>query len=92
MRLGTGYELFKNQKENKAKLEALFGTSAFLFHNVKSMEITEVINTFQVKNKINLLAIINNKHSFFESFFFKNTVNQIGFHLKVPFLVIPNKK
>lgn len=91
MHVSTGYELTEKQERNMAKLESIFEHSAFLFHNIKTMEITHAINEFQVKYKINLLVMINNKHSFFENIFFKNTINQIGFHLNVPFLVIPAK-
>lgn len=91
MHVSTGYDLTEKQERNKNKLESMFKHSAFLFHEIKTMDITHAINEFQVKHKINLLVMINNKHSFFENLFFKNTINQIGFHLNVPFLVIPSK-
>ncbi|REE07737.1 nucleotide-binding universal stress UspA family protein [Winogradskyella pacifica] len=91
MHVSTGYELTEKQERNKAQLESMFENSAFLFHNIKAMDITNAINEFQVKHKINLLVMINNKHSFFENIFFKNTINQIGFHLNIPFLVIPTE-
>ncbi|EPR73410.1 putative universal stress protein UspA [Winogradskyella psychrotolerans RS-3] len=89
LHVSTGSELNEKQKSNKEKLKLVFKNSAFLFHQFKSMEITDAINEFQIKQKINLLVMINNKHSFFENLFFKNKINQIGFHLNVPFLVIP---
>ncbi|MEP3836747.1 MAG: universal stress protein [Algibacter sp.] len=89
MHVSTGYELNETQEKNKDKLESMFKHSAFLFHEIKTKDITHAINEFQLKYKINLLVMINNKHSFFENLFFKNTINQIGFHLNVPFLVIP---
>lgn len=91
MHVSTGYDLTETQETNKYNLKKLFKNSAFLYHDVKTMEILEAINEFQVKHKINLLVMINNKHSFFENLFFKATINQIGFHLNVPFLVIPLK-
>lgn len=89
MHVSTGYELTKKQQSNKDQLESFFKGLAYLFHEIKTMEITHAINEFQVKHKISLLVMINNKHSFFENIFFKNTINQIGFHLNIPFLVIP---
>jgi nucleotide-binding universal stress UspA family protein len=91
MHVSTGYDLTDKQERSKTKLESIFKNSAYLFHNIKTMNIIEAINVFQVEHKINLLVMINNKHSFFENLFFKNTVNQIGFHLNVPFLVMPTK-
>ncbi|MEM5565493.1 universal stress protein [Psychroserpens sp. AS72] len=91
MHISTGHDLTENQEQNKANLKSIFEHTAYLFHEVKSMNIAEAINEFQTKHKINLLVMINNKHSFYENLFFKNTVNQIGFHLNIPFLVIPSK-
>lgn len=91
MHISTGYDLTEKQKKNKSDLEVILNNIAFLFHDVRSMNITDAINHFQIKHKINLLVMINNKHSFFENLFFKNTISQIGFHLNIPFLVIPIK-
>lgn len=90
MHVSTGNKLTDYQENNKLNLESIFKNTAYLFHNIKSMNILEAINEFQMKHKINLLVMINNKHSFFENLFFKNTINQIGFHLNIPFLVIPS--
>lgn len=86
-----GYELSEKQKTNKIKLEKLLKKTTQLFHSVSGQTVAEAINNFQLKARINLLIMINNKHSFFENLFFKNTINQIGFHLNIPFLVIPSK-
>ena len=86
-----GYDLSEAQEENKKVLEKYFEKSAYLFQSISNQTIEEGINNFQLKARINLLVMINNKHSFFENLFFKNTINKIGFHLNVPFLVIPSK-
>lgn len=90
MHVSTGYDLTEVQQNNKKQLEGMFKSSAFLYHDVRSSDIPDAVSVFQVEHKINLLVMINNKHSFFENLFFKNTINQIGFHLKIPFLVIPS--
>ena len=77
------------QESNKRKLDIFFGSIAHLFHLVKHKNVTDAILDFQLKSRINLLVMINNKHSFFENLFFKSTIKHIGFHLHVPFLVIP---
>ena len=92
MHVSSGYDLTEAQMNHKLQLEYMFKSTAFLFHDVRSMEIADAIQEFQVKHKINLLVMINNKHSFFENIFFENTIHQIGFHLNVPFLVIPSSK
>lgn len=91
LHVSTGYDLTEEQEENKLKMERYFEKIAHLFHDYKNQEVPEAINNFQLKTRINLLAMINNKHSFFENLFFKSTIKQIGFHLNIPFLVIPSK-
>jgi nucleotide-binding universal stress UspA family protein len=86
-----GYELSEEQEDNKKALEKYFEKSAYLFQSASNQTVEEGINNFQLKRKVNLLVMINNKHSFFENLFFKNAINQIGFHLNIPFLVIPSK-
>ena len=80
------------QFQNQGQLALFFEGTAYLFHDVGNMDVPDAINNFQIKHKINLLAMVNNKHSIFENIFFKNTIHQIGFHLNIPFLVIPNLK
>lgn len=91
MHVSNGYDLSEVQEKNRLDLESIFNNSAYLFHDIEMMDINDAINKFQIKAKINLLAMINNKHSFFENLFFESTIHKIGFHLNIPFLVIPLK-
>lgn len=89
--LTYGYDLSEKQEENKLILETHLKKETYLIHEVGNQTVEEGITNFQSKTRVNMLVMINNKHSFFENLFFKNTINQIGFHLKIPFLVIPAK-
>jgi nucleotide-binding universal stress UspA family protein len=91
--LHVSYSRDLNQEEinNKLKLEKLLVDFNDTYHSVKDQEIPAAINEFQKSTYVQLLMMINNKHSFFENLFFKPVINQIGFHLNVPFLVIPSK-
>jgi nucleotide-binding universal stress UspA family protein len=91
LNVSYGNELTEEQNKNKKKLEAYFKNIAYFFHSISNQNIPEAITKFQLKTRINLLVMINNKHSFFENLFFKSNINQIGFHLNIPFLVIPSK-
>ena len=86
-----GEALTETQERNKKHLETYFKAAAYLFHEVKNKNISHAIADFQLKARINLLVMVNNKHSFFENIFFKNKINQIGFRLNIPFLIIPSK-
>lgn len=91
--LHVSYSRDLNQEEinNKLKLEKLLVEFKDLYHDVRDQGIPEAINEFQKSNYVQLLMMINNKHSFFENLFFKPVIKQIGFHLTIPFLVIPSK-
>ncbi|MBT8271373.1 MAG: universal stress protein [Flavobacteriaceae bacterium] len=85
-------EFTQIQQKNKDQLHNLLAEVPHMFHDLEEQSIPEAITNFQLKWKVNLLVMINNKHSFFENLFFRPTINQIGFHLNVPFLVIPSGK
>lgn len=89
MHVSEKTKLSDKQENNKKELKILFKDVAFLFHDIKTMELLHAIEKFQIKHKINLLVMIKNKHSFLENLFYKNTINNIVFHLTIPFLVIP---
>lgn len=86
-----GYDLSENQLQNKHTLDAFFKNIPHDFHSVSNQTVEDAIAKFQIKHNIHLLVMINNKHSFFENLFFRSTINHIGFHLNIPFLVIPSK-
>ncbi len=90
--LNVRYEnnLSEEQEQNRKMLEPFFEHIALLFHDIKNQSVTGAIENFQLKIRVNLLVMINNKRSFFENLFFKSKINQIGFHLNIPLLVIPS--
>lgn len=90
MHVHYGEGLSKKQEDNKQILEDKFKGIAHLFHSIKNQNIPDAIAEFQIKTRINLLVMINNKHSFFENLFFKSNIKHIGFHLNVPFMVVPS--
>lgn len=88
MHVFTGFELEPIQQKNKKEIEKLLGEHA-LFHDVGSNEIIAAVNDFQIKQKINLLVMVQNKHTFLERLFIEPVIKKIGFHVTVPFMVIP---
>ncbi|MDB4270608.1 universal stress protein [bacterium] len=87
--ISSGYDLTDLQLQNKAKLEKILEEIPHLFHDLPNQEIITGINNFQLKNKMNMLAMIQNKHTFLESLFIEPVIKKIGFHVSIPFMVIP---
>ena len=90
MHVSEGYELNKQQLMNKRKLNAILGSIAHLFHNLPNQSVIVGINTFQIKKRMNMLVMIQNKHTFFERIFIEPIIKKIGFHVSIPFMVIPH--
>lgn len=85
-----GLSLSDYQEETKVFLDEYFKENTHTFHITDGMDVIEAIEDYQKKNPIHLLAMIHNKHSFFDNLLFKPVVNQIVYHTNVPFLVIPS--
>ena len=82
------YDLTASQDENKMALyRRLDGLPTTLTELKGSLMPNAILNYVQ-KNEIDLLMMMNRKHSFFERLFERQNVDQIGFHIKIPFLVI----
>lgn len=92
LHVSTAHGLSDAQNDNKTQLPTFFKRMAYEFHDIEDMEIPAAINKFQEEHPVDMLVMINNKQSFFENLFFKDTINQIGFYLNIPFLVIPSKQ
>ena len=91
LNVSHGRELNKEELNNKATLRNHLTKEKHIFHRVGDTDIPVAITNFQKNTYVQLLMMINNKRSFFENLFFRKTINQIGFHLTIPFLVIPSK-
>ena len=90
LHISTGIELTPKQKENKARLESLIGSRSYRYHDVPSQEIITGINQFQKTAEVQMLAMIQNKHTFLERLFIEPVIKKIGFHVTIPFMVIPD--
>lgn len=84
--------LTSNQDSRKKALKRAFKDNDPKFLSITDKSVTRAIYDFTEENKIDMLVMVNNKHSFFENLLFRPLVNEIGFNVKVPFLVIPSKK
>ncbi len=92
LHVATGYGLKVNQLENKQKLESLLVNPAHIFHELPDQNVIDAINNFRQKKRMHLLAMVQNKHTFLERLFIEPVIKKIGFHIDIPFMVIPYKK
>lgn len=90
LHISNGYDLSEKQQENRENLDKIFDGVAHLFHNQPNQEVIQAINNFQLKHKMNLLVMVQNKHTFIERLFIEPVIKKIGFHITIPFMVIPH--
>ena len=87
-----GPSLTAEQEKRKKALGEMFKDHGHHFYSIADKSVPQAIYDFQEENEIDFLVMVNNKHSFFENLLFRPVINEIGFHVKVPFLVIPSGK
>jgi nucleotide-binding universal stress UspA family protein len=84
------YDLTDGQLKNKSVLENIMNEVPHKIEEVKGKLMPEAILDYIEENKIDLLTMMNQGHSFFEHILIKQNIDQIGFHVKIPFLVVPD--
>jgi nucleotide-binding universal stress UspA family protein len=82
------YDLTASQQENKMALYRSLDGLSTAFTELKGSLMPNAILNYVQDNEIDLLMMMNRKHSFFERLVERQNVDQIGFHIKIPFLVI----
>ena len=90
LHIASGFGLTDTQKNNKAKLEKLLGDIPHTFYDVSNQAIIQGINNFQKEHQVDLLVMIQNKHTFLERLFIEPIIKKIGFHVTIPFMVMPH--
>jgi nucleotide-binding universal stress UspA family protein len=90
--VSSGYDLTEMQQKNKAKLDDILEGVVNRFNGLPSQGVITAINNFQQEKEINFLVMIQNKHSFLERLFIEPIIKKMGFHVGIPFMVIPSHK
>lgn len=89
LHVSSGYDLSRDQLRNKQKLESILAPGHPIFNNLPDQGVIEAINQFKSNKEMDLLVMIRNKHSFFERLFIEPVIKKIGFHIDIPFMVLP---
>jgi nucleotide-binding universal stress UspA family protein len=83
-------DLSNRQIDNQRFLKESLADAFLFFEICPTKNKAEAIMDYIKKNNINLLVMVNSRHSFLEDMLYRSTVDEIGLHLKVPFLVMQN--
>lgn len=82
-------ELSEVQNENKKHLIEMVKEIPSVFEDITDDYMPNIVHSYVEKNKIDLIAMINRKHTFLQRLLYKPNIDAVGYQSIVPFLVIP---
>ncbi len=91
LQVAQEYELHDDQKRNSKQLANRLQDVKHSFHKVEMWNnVAEATNKFAGENDMNLIALIHYPHTFMEKLTREPVIRKIGFHAKVPLMVLPD--
>ena len=84
------YELTDNQEDNKDHIAQCLADVPHQFEELKGALMPDAVMEYIDDQQFEFLVMMNRKHSFLERMLWKQNIDQIGFQVQVPFLVIPD--
>ena len=83
-------KLTLRQEDNQQFLKGCLPKAKLVFETTAEKDKTIAITKYIVHNDIDMLVLVNSRHSFFEDMLAQSTIDKIGLHIKIPFLVMQN--
>jgi nucleotide-binding universal stress UspA family protein len=91
LQVAQEYELHEDQNRNLKQLAKWLNEVNHSFHKVEMWNnVAEATSTFVDANNIDLIALIHYPHTFMEKLTREPVIRKIGFHAKVPLMVLPD--
>lgn len=82
--------LSKRQERNLKLIEKELHKTKINFKTVNAKNITNTIYSYIKENNIDMLVMVNTRHSFLEFILFKSTIDKISLNIDIPFLALQN--
>lgn len=83
-------DLSLRQQDNRAFLEASFSENRVNFIHKNESDIATAINQQLEESDVDMLVMVNTRHSYLENILYQSTIEKIGLHIDIPFLVMQN--
>lgn len=83
-------ELSAQQMDNRRFLEGCLSKPSLVFETTIESDKSAAIAKYINHRKIDLLVIVNSRHGPTDDILHPSTIDKIGWHLKIPFLVLQN--
>jgi len=78
------------QQDNRSFVSLCFEDERISFLQESGKDIAEAINEIIEKSAIDMLVMINHRHSYLENILYRSTIEKIGLEINIPFLVLQN--
>ncbi|EAR01741.1 universal stress protein [Maribacter sp. HTCC2170] len=83
-------KLSLRQEDNQQFLNDCLPKAKLVFETTQEKDKTIAITKYIVHKDIDMLVLVNSRHSFLEDMLCQSTIDKIGLHIKIPFLVMQN--
>jgi len=85
-------KLSMRQQNNKGFINGELCKNKINFKTIYNKNITNAIYTYIKENKVDMLVMVNTRHSLLENILFQSTIDEISLHLDIPFLAMQNMR
>ena len=85
-------KLSLRQEDNRLFLEEELNKNKLNFKTLKGKDILNSVNNYIKENNIDMLVMVNTRHSYLENILFQSTVDKLSLSLNIPFLAFQNIK
>ena len=83
-------KLSLRQKDNKAFMQEELCKNQLNFKTINDKSFTNAIYTYIKENEIDMLVMVNTRHSFLENLLFESKIDKVGLNIDIPFLALQN--
>lgn len=90
--ISKSVKLSRRQEDNKRFLSEELCKNDLNFKTIANKSIVNAIFTYIKEQHIDMLVMVNTRHSFLEHMLFKSTIDEMSLHLDIPFLAMQNIK
>jgi nucleotide-binding universal stress UspA family protein len=78
------------QEDVKSGWEYRFRESEQTYTRHDEGDIAQIINEHISSNKIDMVVLVNSKHTYMETLLYTSTIDTVGLNTKIPFLILQN--
>ena len=78
------------QVDNQEFLKSCLEKPELIFETTPEKDKTEAIGNYIANHPVDMLVMVNSRHSHLEYMLAKSTIDKLGLHIKIPFMVMQN--